>query len=77
MQWLTDPDVAPGTRNAPVEKARSRVSTFEKYEDRWDLLSLDQRDVPLLLPPKFREWVALEAVGLPPGHPWNHALPEW
>jgi hypothetical protein len=77
MQWLTDPDVKSGKRNALVEKARSRVSTFEQYEDRWDLLLLDQRDVPVLLPPQFREWIGIDRVGLPPGHPWQDALPEW
>jgi hypothetical protein len=38
MAWLTDPMVAPGARNAPVDRARVKASTFARYEGRWDLL---------------------------------------
>lgn len=77
MQWLTDPDVEPGKRNVGPDQARSMLSTFASYENRWDLLLQEQCDVPVLLPPKFRVWIGLEGVGLPNGHPWHDLLPDW
>ena len=77
MHWLTDPTVEVGRRNAGVDRARSSLRTFEAYEDRWDLLLLDQKDAPVLLPSEFREWAQLNLVGLPAEHPWNEFLPIW
>ena len=42
MNWLTEPGIEPGKRNAPVERSRVLLSTFERYEDRWDLLLVDE-----------------------------------
>jgi len=77
MHWLTDPAALPGKRNAGPDRARSALTTFEKYEDRWDLLLLDQSEAPILLPLAFRTWAQLENVGLPDQHPWNDLLPDW
>lgn len=77
MAWLTDPNVPAGTRNAPVNLARVYIDVFERYEDRWDLLMVDQDAAPVLLPPRFRDLAALERVGLPPEHSWGNGLPEW
>lgn len=77
MQWLTDPTAKPGTRNVGVERARSTMHTFTHYQDRWDLLELEQHAAPVLLPPEFREWAAREKDWLPKGHPWRKSLPDW
>lgn len=77
MQWLGDPSVKAGKRNVGVDRARSMLGTFTAYEDRWDLLLLDQCDAPVLLPARFREWTQLDTVGLPDRHPWRDALPDW
>jgi hypothetical protein len=77
MDWLTSPGIEPGKRNAPVERSRVRLATFEKYENRWDLLESEQDAAPILLPGRFRD-LALDArVGLPPRHEWIDALPTW
>ena len=44
MNWLTHPGIEPGKRNAPVERSRVLLSTFERYEDRWDLLLVDESE---------------------------------
>ncbi len=77
MRWLTDPTAKPGARNVGVDRARSMLSTFARYEDRWDLLLNQQSEAPVLLPPAFREWAQLKEVRLPPKHPWLRKLPEW
>jgi len=77
MQWLNDPTVPAGKRNAGIERARSLISTFIGYEDRWDFLLEDQSKSPVLLPPHFREWAQQADIGLPKEHPWIEALPKW
>ena len=77
MDWLTDPGVEPGKRNAPVERSRVLLSTFARYEDRWDLLLVDELDAPVLLPERFRALAQNDRVGLPEGHAWHNRLPEW
>lgn len=77
MDWLTDPGVEPGKRNAPVERSRVLLSTFARYEDRWDLLLADEPDAPVLLPERFRALAQNDRVGLPEGHTWHKGLPEW
>lgn len=77
MKWLTDPDAKPGKRNAGPDRARTSLKAFASYEDRWDLLLLDQCDTPVLLPREFRSWTQLDEVGLPEGHPWRDLLPDW
>lgn len=77
MNWLTQPGIPNGQRNAPVERARVSFPTFSAYEDRWDLLLTPQEVAPVLLPPKLRG-LALDArVGLPPEHEWRLELPTW
>lgn len=77
MDWLTDPGAAPGARNAPVERSRVLLGIFAHYEDRWDLLEVDQGDAPVLLPPSYRDLALAERVGLPPHHEWTHGIPPW
>lgn len=77
MNWLTHPDALPGKRNAPVERSRVLLSTFAGYEDRWDLLDVDQSAAPVMLPSTFRDLALTERVGLPPDHEWRDGLPEW
>lgn len=77
MEWQTSPTVAPGKRNTGIGRARIDAWVFARYEQRWDLLNAPASDAPVMLPPKFRDWVALDRVGLPADHPWNDDLPEW
>lgn len=77
MNWLTDPDAKPGTRNADVDKARVTADVFRGYEDRWDLLERPTNDVPVLLPGPYHGLAVDERVGLPPDHPWHTDLPRW
>ncbi len=77
MNWLTEPGVQPGQRNATVERSRVWLTTFARYEDRWDLLLLDEPDAPVLLPGHFRDLATDQRVGLPPDHSWRTDLPEW
>ncbi len=77
MNWLTDPGAAIGKRNAPVDRSRVGVDTFIRYEDRWDLLELDQADAPVLLPPIYREYALSPRVGLREDHEWQRGMPEW
>lgn len=75
MDWLTEPGVPAGKRNAPVDRSRVYLPAFESYENRWDLLHIDENQAPVLLDRRFRELAQDERVGLPPGHPWNDSLP--
>lgn len=77
MHWLTEPGVPNGKRNASVDRSRVRLQTFEPYENRWDLLRIDEREIPVLLPKHFRELAQDGRVGLPAHHPWTELLPEW
>lgn len=77
MDWLTDPAAVAGKRNAPVERSRVLLGILASYEDRWDMLEVDQRDAPVLLPPNYRDLALAERVGLPPGHEWKQHLPTW
>lgn len=75
--WRTEPGIAPGKRNAPVDRSRVYLPTFARYEDRWDLLLLDEPQAPVLLPERLRGLAGDDRVGLPTDHPWRIALPEW
>jgi len=77
MDWLTDPTVEAGKRNAPVDRARVKLATFEGYENRWDLLLVDEDEAPVLLPSRFHDLAQDRRVGLPPQHSWNGRLPWW
>jgi hypothetical protein len=77
MDWLTQPGVPAGQRNAPVERSRVLMSTFKDYENRWDLLLDDQANAPVLLPQRFHALALDSRVGLPPEHEWRRSLPEW
>ena len=77
MNWLTEPGIQPGKRNAPVERSRVSLLTFVRYEDRWDLLLVDEAQAPVLLPERYRDFAQEARVGLPEGHAWRMALPEW
>ena len=77
MNWLTNPDVPPGTRNAPLGRARVNDSVWAEYEDRWDLMEEPTTSAPVLLPDFVRAFMKLDRVGLPPGHPWDTDPPDW
>jgi hypothetical protein len=77
MAWLTEPGVPTGQRNAAVDKSRVKLPAFAAYEGRWDLLMVDERDAPVLLPPLYRTLAQEPRVGLPPNHPWRVSLPTW
>jgi hypothetical protein len=77
MNWLTEPGIVPGKRNVGIDRARSHLSTFKGYEDRWDLLLSPASESPVLLPEVFREWAMEARVGLPSDHPWLQTLPAW
>lgn len=77
MHWATEPGIPVGKRNTPLSNARSTISAFESYEDRWDLLLHSADDAPVLLPPGFRTHALDPRVGLPAGHPWAAQLPGW
>lgn len=75
--WLTEPGIEAGKRNAPVERSRVSLPVFASYEHRWDLLLLDEHEAPVLLPKHFRALAQDQRVGLPEGHVWRTALPDW
>jgi hypothetical protein len=77
MNWLTEPGISAGKRNVGVDRARSTLSTFSGYEDRWDLLLEPAHAAPILLPAAFHDWAQEVRVGLPPDHPWHMSLPTW
>lgn len=77
MNWLTEPGIEPGKRNAPVERSRVSLTTFARYEDRWDLLLIDESKAPVLLPERYRDLAKEKRVGLPPDHAWRRKLPTW
>lgn len=77
MSWLTDPDAPAGKRNAPVERSRVSVDTFQAYEGRWELLDASAYEAPVLLPSNFRDLASEPRVGLPANHPWERGLPVW
>lgn len=77
MNWLTEPGIPQGQRNATVDRSRVSMPTFAAYEDRWDLLLDEQEAAPVLLPPAYRTLALDPRVGLPPAHEWRHALPSW
>lgn len=77
QHWLTEPGVEPGKRNTSIEQARLHATTLAGYENRWDLLERPTTEAPTLLPPEFRTLAQEERVGLPDGHPWRSALPDW
>jgi hypothetical protein len=75
--WFRDPAAPAGTRNTPLSMARVYLSTWQDYEDRWDLLGTSTSEVPVLLPRSYRELARKERIGLPVDHPWNDGLPRW
>lgn len=78
MDWLREPGIPAGKRNAGAEHARIAMWVFEAYENRWDLLHVDTPDIEILLPANFRDFAQeTERVGLPDDHPWKTALPQW
>jgi len=75
--WLTDPSAEPGTRNAGHDRARVKLPIFANYENRWDLLNIDQHHAPVLLPDHYRILAREPRVGLPEDHEWIDRLPPW
>jgi len=77
QDWLTEPDVKPGTRNTGLDRARVKETVFEAYRNRWDLMEHPTPNAPVLLPTTFRDLAEGPRVGLPSGHPWATAFPSW
>jgi hypothetical protein len=77
QNWRTDPSAAQGKRNAGLSQARIELVIWQGYEDRWDLLGTPTSESPVLLPGWLRQRSQEKRVGLPAGHPWNEALPQW
>jgi hypothetical protein len=77
MDWLTEPGIAAGKRNAPVEQARVPLPVFAAYEDCWDFLRVDEPAVPVMPPKRFRALAHEKRVGLPEGDAWANKLPIW
>lgn len=77
MHWATEPGIPAGKRNTPLSNARSSLTAFADYEDRWDLLLKSAHGAPVLLPTAFRKYALEVRVGLPVGHPWAAQLPDW
>lgn len=77
QHWLTEPGIPAGKRNASAARSRVHIKTFERYENRWDLLDIDESACPVLLPPEYRDLAQEARVGLPLGHAWHKALPKW
>ncbi|WP_228494497.1 hypothetical protein [Clavibacter sp. VKM Ac-2873] len=75
--WLHDPSAEPGTRRATLDQSRVSIPAFARYEDRWDLLDVDQSSAPVLLPVDYHALATRDEIGLPPGHPWTDELPSW
>jgi hypothetical protein len=64
-------------RNAGMGKARIQLIIWQGYENCWDLLEKPTSEVPVRLPGWIRQQAQEPRVGLPAGHPWNEALPQW
>jgi len=77
MEWLTNPNVKPGSRSTGIKSNRIDSWLFERYEQRWDLLEVPTNKVPVMLPPRCRSLCTNDRVGLPDQHPWLSGLPEW
>lgn len=77
MDWLTDPSVPHGKRNAPVSASRVGEWVFSDYRDAWELLEAPNAESDIRLPSRYRELAADKRVGLPESHPWNNQLPSW
>jgi hypothetical protein len=77
MNWLTDENAKPGTRNAGIESARVGAEVWERYEDRWDLLHAPATNAPVLLPTWMRAKIDDSLVGLPEHHSWAEDVPPW
>jgi hypothetical protein len=75
--WRTEPGVEPGKRNAGVDQARVAAGVFDNYLGRWDLLTQSTSEVPVLLPPHYRDLAMNDRVGLPPAHPWRKSMQDW
>lgn len=75
MQWLTEPGVPAGQRNAGVDRSRVQLEVLARYEGRWDLLEGSADAAPVLLPPAYHGYALEERVGLPAGHPWIENMP--
>ena len=77
MEWQTNPTAKPGSRNTGIKAARVDDWVFARYEQRWDLLESPADSVPVMLPSRFRDWIADPRVDLRADHPWNHVSPQW
>jgi hypothetical protein len=76
MDWLTEPGVPPGQRNAGVERVRVGDEVFADYEGRSDRSTSLATEAPILLPCAYHRLALELRVGLPSSHPWQAAMPD-
>jgi len=81
MNWLSEPGVELGKRNAGPDRARVNVDAWARYEDQWSLLLSPTSQCPVMLPEWMREASTLDRVARNPDfpwiHPWRDAPPVW
>ena len=77
QNWRTDPSVPEGKRNAGISQARIQLIIWHGYENCWDLLGTLTSNIQVQKPGWTRQRAQDARVGLPPGHPWHEALPDW
>ncbi|WP_163274635.1 hypothetical protein [Cellulomonas iranensis] len=77
QHWLTEPGVAPGTRNTALDRARVSLAAFAGYEDRWTDMTGPATAAPVRLPAAYRQYALETRVGVPAEHPWHDVLPMW
>jgi hypothetical protein len=77
QDWLTEPGVPPGKRNAGHDQARVNEPVFSGYLNRWDLMMQPTDTAPVLLPAHYRDLALDIRVGLTGRHPWASKLPDW
>jgi len=72
--WRTQPGIAPGKRNTPVERVRVGIDVWESYAERWDLLQRSAYEAPVLLPPEVLDLMNEPRIGFPDWHPWSSTV---
>lgn len=74
--WLNEPGVRK-PRNSNSRQAWIYCDTWQRYEERWNLLGTPTNRVPVMLDKWHRDMTQDKRIGLPPGHPWTETFPEW
>ncbi|GAA4755064.1 hypothetical protein GCM10025783_30260 [Amnibacterium soli] len=75
-QWRFDPEHE-GKRTTTLTSALTRLWPFADYEGAWELLDLETPQVDVRLDSRLQEWLQLDYVHLPDGHPWQKSKTPW